>query len=796
MKKNILIICFLVVTFNCFSQNLNYQWTKTIGGVGNDVATCVISDNSGNIYVAGNFNDSIDFDPGAGTSFSGKPTRPGAFFQKFDTLGNLIWVKTIFGRPIDVNSICVDSDDNLYATGKFYGPNQPLGQTDSIDFDPGPDTLHLPDGTGYDIYVLKLDKHGNLKWAHTIYGAEIFPGEIVADEEDNIVLCGELKGTFDFDFGAGIFELTGTGSKNIFMMKMDSLSNFIWAKAFHNIGWGESYTLTTDMWNNIYFSANTTLIIDLDPGAGVFNLASSGGFLSKFDDNGDFLWAHHIAESYGKTNELFTDTAGNVYAAGHWTAPTMIDFDPGSGTSWASQTLLTSKVYIVKFDTAGTFQWVHYTIGGGTSSAHTLESASYSEVNNSIVMGINYEQSLYTGIPPGYQYPNGAEDIALLEIDPMTGFANYVDAKFYGGLSTEIVNGVTTDPFGNIYTCGYFKDTTALNPENGSEELISNGLKDVFFQKFSSCYSSYASDTLTACGSYASPSGNYTWTTSGTYADTLMNAIGCDSIITVHLSINYSNTGTDVITACDTYTWIDGNTYTSSNNSATHTLTNAAGCDSVVTLDLIINNSTSSTDTQTACDSYLWIDGNTYTSSNNSATHTLTNAAGCDSVVTLDLTINTVDTAVTQNGATLTANSSGATYLWLDCDNSFIIISGETNQSYTATVDGNYAVEITLNGCVDTSACYSVTGVGIIENNFGDGLLLYPNPSDGNFSIDLGYNFQNVKVSIMDLNGKLIRSVRYYQSQLLNLRLEEPAGVYLLIVESEDKRAAISLVKN
>ena len=93
------------------------------------------------------------------------------------------------------------------------------------------------------------------------------------------------------------------------------------------------------------------------------------------------------------------------------------------------------------------------------------------------------------------------------------------------------------------------------------------------------------------------------------------------------------NSGTDNQLACDSYTWIDGITYTTNNNSATHTLTNIAGCDSVVTLNLTINSSNTGTDTQIACDSYTWIDGITYTTNNNSATHTLTNVAGCDSVV-------------------------------------------------------------------------------------------------------------------------------------------------------------------
>ena len=89
-----------------------------------------------------------------------------------------------------------------------------------------------------------------------------------------------------------------------------------------------------------------------------------------------------------------------------------------------------------------------------------------------------------------------------------------------------------------------------------------------------------------------------------------------------------------------TLTLIDGNTYTTSNNSATWTLTNASGCDSTVTLDLTITNSNTGTDVQTACDSYTWIDGNTYTTSNNSATVMLSTSDGCDSLVTLDLSIN------------------------------------------------------------------------------------------------------------------------------------------------------------
>ncbi len=205
---------------------------------------------------------------------------------------------------------------------------------------------------------------------------------------------------------------------------------------------------------------------------------------------------------------------------------------------------------------------------------------------------------------------------------------------------------------------------------------------------------------------------------------------------------------------------------------------------------------TFSTDAITTCDSHTWIDGNTYTVSNNTATHTLTNAAGCDSVVTLDLTINSVSDLTTSiTGVTISSNSSGATYQWLDCDNNNSPIISETGQSFTATANGNYAVEITENGCTDTSACVAITTVGIIENSFVNELLMYPNPTTGNFSVDLGDNFNSIKVKLTDINGKLIQTTDYNNSQILNLNIVGPAGIYLLTIESAEQRAVIRLVK-
>jgi hypothetical protein len=168
---------------------------------------------------------------------------------------------------------------------------------------------------------------------------------------------------------------------------------------------------------------------------------------------------------------------------------------------------------------------------------------------------------------------------------------------------------------------------------------------------------------------------------------------------------------------------------------------------------------------------------------------------GCDSIVTTDLTITSIDNTTSVSGVTISANESGATYAWIDCDNGNAVIAGETSQDYTALSNGNYAVELSKNGCVDTSACVAITSVGILENNFGIDFKIYPNPNKGNFSVDLGETYNSILVTITDLNGKIIHSKEYSHTHLLNVKNDLPAGVYLVIIQSTKNKSTIRLVK-
>ena len=147
-----------------------------------------------------------------------------------------------------------------------------------------------------------------------------------------------------------------------------------------------------------------------------------------------------------------------------------------------------------------------------------------------------------------------------------------------------------------------------------------------------------------------------TYSTAGEYSVTLSNINGCDSVVSLHLSVTPVSTAEEYVTACDSYAWND-TTYTQSGD-YTYTTTATNGCDSVVTLHLTINQTQYAEETVVACDSYVW-NGETYTQSGD---YTFTTVAtnGCDSIVTLHLTIGNSKVGETE----YVTICHGETYTW------------------------------------------------------------------------------------------------------------------------------------
>jgi len=200
-----------------------------------------------------------------------------------------------------------------------------------------------------------------------------------------------------------------------------------------------------------------------------------------------------------------------------------------------------------------------------------------------------------------------------------------------------------------------------------------------------------------------------------------------------------------------------------------------------------------------ACDSYTWIDGNTYTQDNNTATYHYVGGAanGCDSVVLLNLTIQPTHGSTTNNiGSTIIASNNFASYVWLDCNNNYAIIPGETMQSYTSITGGSFAVELTENGCVDTSNCVSVASIGLIDNTFSSLYTIYPNPTQGEFTIEFNDKQELIVARIYNTLGQEIQCNTFENKNVLTFKISKPNGLYIVeLKNNQGEKAQIKLFK-
>jgi uncharacterized delta-60 repeat protein len=441
----------------------------------------------------------------------------------------------------------------------------------------------------------------------------------------------------------------------------------------------------------------------------------------------------------------------------------------------------TSAGKIVRLNTNGTVDNTFITSGANNTvfvvklqpDGKILVGGLFTYFNGSLISGItrlHSNGSIDNSFNPSETGATGGE-VRTIQLQPNGNF-------FMGGYFTTY-NGTSCNYFTSLTSTGQIDNSynfgSGANNPIWYSEILSNGriLVGGGFTAFNgvgrnrmtrilNCTPSSSTQTISSCDTYFWAETGQTYSNSGQFTHVIPNSGGCDSTITLDLTINYSNTVTDIQTACDSYDWIDGNTYTSSTNTPTVVLQNAAGCDSTITLNLTINNSNNITDTQTACDSLLWIDGNTYTSSTNTPTVILQNATGCDSIITLDLTITPHLPPSIQNSFSMPsdANSctgevavtiSGNADFELDFDNGSQVITSNGYSLVSGLCAGIHDLHVTDN-CGDT---LSVPVVIPVDSNY-----VFNNPFIDSLAQDsLGVTLTNCDIYYAGIDTAYIDSI-------------------------------------
>lgn len=343
-----------------------------------------------------------------------------------------------------------------------------------------------------------------------------------------------------------------------------------------------------------------------------------------------------------------------------------------------------------------------------------------------------------------------------------------------------------TAPSGQIWLfTGTYQDTIANSA--GCDSVLTINLTVNF--------NSGSVISAVSCGTYTSPSGTQTWSISGTYQDIIPNSTGCDSTIMINLVIGMSSTETIFETACDSLVSPSGNYIWTTSGSYLDTLTNAAGCDSILIVGLQINNSSATTLPVVSCGPYTSPSGNYTWATSGTYQDTIPNQEGCLEYLTLNVTIVEIDTSVVQDNRDLISQATGVTYQWLDCNNNFAPILAANQQTFIPDDPGSFAVQISDNGCVDTSSCYTVSsGLSIYQQRFDTHIQVYPNPSHDRFVIDLGGVYQDIQYSLQAMDGKTLLTERSAQRQKLKLDLGNyPLGIYLLKIKADGQTASMKL---
>ncbi len=858
----------------------NFLWVATAGApAGDEWAFALEVDVAGNSVATGIVNGPTDFDPGLGATTLTPSGLQSAFVWKLNANGSLGWIRQIdgsgsaMGRGIDL-----DSMGNVYACGHFEG---------IMDLDPGTAMASATSAGLQDGYLLKLDPFGDLLWAQ-VYGGDSSDRveNVVVGLAGNVYLAGDFQDTVDFDPSPGSsFPLSFDLSKSAFLAQIGPNGAFRWAINLPQSNAGEGKILRVDSIGGAYVAGTYWGAIDFDPSPiGIFNSATAGtpdAYLLKINALGGFEWAGTI-DGFANENPraLALDPNAAIWIGGNYAAFT--DFQPGPGihsrgpndgrlflVQWSqcappvipitdtacinysaygynfyqtgnyliriagipglcdsllqlSLTFTYDVTHIYRtFCTPDTVNAQIYTHPGTfvqvMQNIHQCDSVLYYHYTGNpyyrylvpVIACDQYTHRNVTHTNSGtfyYSLPGPNTGCDTVEVLLLTIHRNSHTTLNVGSCNSFTLNdssysatGVYTQSFVNAEGCDSIVlinftrfpptteiliDTACNNYSLNGQTYVASGIYsqqltnaqgcDSILTLFLTLRSSTFALVQDACDSFSL--NGTTYFSSGHYAQNLTNAQGCDSTIQLHLTIHQRSSEAITASSCQSYS-LNTQTYISS-GTYTQTLTNAAGCDSILSLFLTLWPNTSAFVIDSACDSFS-INGQTYYASG-VYTQSMVNAQGCDSLLNIYLTIDSLNLDIDQNGNSLSAQQAGGTYQWYRCDSFFVPIQGATGQNILAPSNGFYAVVIHYDDCMDTSACVQVTGV-FEEIRLENGIRVYPNPSDGRFWVEPNDALSSGELQVVDAFGRLVLRFDWDGNSLQMMNLSNAAaGVYLL----------------
>lgn len=476
--------------FNSILIAQNFEWAKRIGNNQDETTNVSCIDNSGNIFMAGTYRNSFDFDPGPGTfNLTSNNNSLDVFILKLDPNGNFLWAKSLGGSTIDnVKHIACDSAGSVFVSGTFQG-------TLNLNTDSGGIQMVTTVG-GYqsdnDFFIIKLNGLGQFVFGFAVGNTAIDSAPLIKiDKNENMVIAGFLPGGADLDPSSNTYNLWANYGIS-FIAKYTNAGNFIWAKNFGTepIPYPYASTLKNlfiDGNNNIHIAGEFTNYADLNPDTSiVLNLIAEGNsdiYLLKLDENGTFINVKQLGgngNTYASGNELNegstffeSDNQNNIYISGYFIGD--IDFDLSN-----SNFILNAgqgNQFIAKYDSAYNFIWakqisvVFSGLDGLAADAHQniyLTGTFEGIVDFNPGLGVNTLET---------SYPR----VFILKLDSLGNFV-WANKLQYATNSFALA----ADNLGNIINSGTFGGLLGdFDPSSSTFNLQSAGADDYYILKWS-----------------------------------------------------------------------------------------------------------------------------------------------------------------------------------------------------------------------------------------------------------------------------------------------------------------------
>ncbi len=456
MQKLILMLFLIAVlsmsTRTTHAQPSNFLWAVQAGGVDPDQGYDIATDGSGNYILTGQFEGIASFGDSTLSSSLGSLD---IFIAKINSDGNFLWAVKAGGTNSDEGyGITTDGFGNCIVTGRFEG---------TATF--GDSTLSSSQGSR-DIFISKINSDGNFLWAVRAGGVGSDEGYgIATDASGNCIVTGRFEGTATF----GDSTLSSSqGSRDIFITKITSDGNFQWAVRAGGVGSDEGLSISTDVLGNSIVSgrfSNTATFGD----STLSSLGSREIFVTKINSDGNFLWAVRAGGiDFDEGKGVATDVSGNIIVTGWFTGTATF------GDSTLSSVVGSRDIFITKINSDGNFLWAKKAGGWDVDEGKSIST----DGSDNIIVTGRFEGTATFGDTTNLTSAGG-RDIFIAKYN---GDGNFLWVTQAGGIGLAEGFGISTDGSGNSIVTGRFEGTATFGDSTLGSSL---GSRDIFIAKLS-----------------------------------------------------------------------------------------------------------------------------------------------------------------------------------------------------------------------------------------------------------------------------------------------------------------------